>query len=104
MGLLQTHGALQQFSQMQGELNRREAEVEALRQRYAAAEQLEGTKTELEIERNRLLLRLRQDFREQKQVLDDAFKETNANFDLQPYILPTRLTDATEDGGLFGIR
>ena len=35
---------------------------------------------------------------------DDAFKETNANFDLQPYILPTRLTDATEDGGLFGIR
>jgi uncharacterized protein YydD (DUF2326 family) len=35
---------------------------------------------------------------------DDAFKETNANFDLNPYILPTRLTDATEDGGLFGIR
>jgi uncharacterized protein YydD (DUF2326 family) len=213
MGLLQTHGALQQFSQLQGELNRREAEVENLRQRYAAAEQLEGTKTELEIERNRLLLRLRQDFREQKKVLDDAilafeetssrlyesagslrvvdtdngpvfefkiqgsrskgvknmqifsfdmmlmqlctkrglgpgflvhdshlfdgvdgrqvakalevgartaeqlgfqyivtmnsddaFKETNANFDLNPYILPTRLTDATEDGGLFGIR
>src|SRR5205814_4885580 len=70
MGLLQTHGALQHFSQLQGELNRREAEVEALRQRYAAAEQLEGTKTELEIERNRLLLRLRQDFREQKQLLD----------------------------------
>ncbi|HTD66684.1 MAG TPA: ABC-three component system protein [Candidatus Limnocylindria bacterium] len=213
MGLLQTHGALQQFSQMQGELNRREAEVETLRQRYAAAEQLEGTKTELEIERNRLLLRLRQDFREQKQLLDDAilafeetssqlyesagslrivetdngpvfqfniqgsrskgiknmqifsfdmmlmrlctkrgigpgflvhdshlfdgvdgrqvakalevgaktaeelgfqyivtmnsddaFKETSANFDLNPYILPTRITDATEDGGLFGIR
>ena len=213
MGLLQTHGALQHFSLLQGELNRREAEVEALRQRYAAAEQLEGTKTELEIERNRLLLRLRQDFREQKQLLDDAilafeetsnrlyesagslrivdtdngpvfqfniqgsrskgiknmqifcfdmmlmrlctkrkigpgflvhdshlfdgvdgrqvakalevgaktaeelgfqyivtmnsddaFKETSANFDLESYILPTRLTDATEDGGLFGIR
>ena len=180
---------------------------------YAAAEQLEGTKTELEIERNRLLLRLRQDFREQKQSLDDAilafeetssqlyesagslrivetdngplfqfniqgsrskgiknmqifcfdmmlmrlcmkrkigpgflihdshlfdgvdgrqvakalevgaktaeefgfqyivtmnsddaFKETVKNFELAPYILPTRLTDATDDGGLFGIR
>lgn len=35
---------------------------------------------------------------------DDAFKETNANFDLNSYILPTRLTDATEEGGLFGIR
>lgn len=213
MRLLQTHGALQHFSQLQSELNRREAEVEALRQRYSAAEQLEGSKTELEIERNQLLLRLRQDFREQKQLLDDAilafeetsnrlyesagslrivdtdngpvfefniqgsrskgiknmqifcfdmmlmrlctkrkigpsflvhdshlfdgvdgrqvakalqvgastaeelgfqyivtmnsddaFKETSANFDLNPYILPTRLTDATEDGGLFGIR
>ena len=213
MDLLRTHGALQHFSRLQGELNRREAEVEALRQRYAAAEQLEGTKTELEIERNRLLLRLRQDFREQKQLLDDAilafeetsnrlyesagslrivdtdngpvfqfniqgsrskgiknmqifcfdmmlmrlcmkrkigpgflvhdshlfdgvdgrqvakalevgaktaeelgfqyivtmnsddaFKETSQNFDLNPYILSTRLTDATEDGGLFGIR
>ena len=213
MGMLQTHGALQHFSKLQGELNRKEAEVEALRQKFAAAEQLEGTKTELEIERNQLLLRLRQDFREQKQLLDDAilafeeissqlyesagslrvvetdngpifefkiqgsrskgvknmqifcfdmmlmrlcskrgigpgflvhdshlfdgvdgrqlakalevgaktaeklgfqyivtmnsddaFKETSENFDLKPYILPTRLTDATEDGGLFGIR
>lgn len=213
MSLLQTHGALQHFSQLQGELNRHAAEVEALRQRYAAAEQLEGTKTELEIERHRLLLRLRQDFREQKQLLDDAilafeetsnqlyesagslrvldtdngpvyqfniqgsrskgirnmqifcfdmmlmrlcskrktgpgflvhdshlfdgvdgrqvakalevgaktaeklgfqyivamnsddaFKETSQNFDLNPHILSTRLTDATEDGGLFGIR
>jgi uncharacterized protein YydD (DUF2326 family) len=213
MTLLQTGGALQHFSQLQGELNRREAEIEALRQRFQAAEQLEGTKTELEIERNRLLLRLRQDFREQKQLLDDAilgfeeisrslyesagslrivdtdngpvfefniqgarskgiknmqifcfdmmltrlsarrnmgpgflihdshlfdgvdgrqvakalevgaktaeqlgfqyivtlnsddaFKETAANFDLNPYVLPIRLTDATQDGGLFGIR
>ena len=35
---------------------------------------------------------------------DDAFKETEAGFDLQDYVLPTVLTDATEDGGLFGIR
>ena len=35
---------------------------------------------------------------------DDAFKETAPNFDLKDYVIPTRLTDATQDGGLFGIR
>jgi len=35
---------------------------------------------------------------------DDAFKETIEGFDLNDYVLHTRLTDATDDGGLFGIR
>ena len=35
---------------------------------------------------------------------DDAFKETSENFNLGEHVIPTRLTDATEDGGLFGIR
>jgi hypothetical protein len=35
---------------------------------------------------------------------DDAFKEIIEGFDLNDHVLPTRLTDATEDGGLFGIR
>ena len=30
--------------------------------------------------------------------------ELPRDFDLEQYIVPTRLTDATEDGGLFGIR
>ena len=30
--------------------------------------------------------------------------ESPKDFDLEQYIIPTRLTDATEDGGLFGIR
>ena len=30
--------------------------------------------------------------------------ESPKDFDLPEYIMPTRLTDATEDGGLFGIR
>ena len=187
--------------------------MESLRQRFEAAEQPEGTKNELEIERNRLTLRLRRDFSEQKQRLaeailafeetsrrlyesagsitleetsngpmfqfpiqgfrskgiksmqifcfdlmlmrlcakhgigtgflihdshlfdgvdgrqvisalkvgsktaeelgfqyivtmneDDAFKEKSVGFDLQEHILPVMLTDATEDGGLFGFR
>jgi uncharacterized protein YydD (DUF2326 family) len=213
MGILRSHGALDQFLKLQGELGRLESEVESLRQRFEAAEQLEGTKNELEIERNRLTIRLRRDFSEQKDRLaeaivafeetsqrlyesagsmtvdetsngpmfkfpmqgqrskgiknmqifcfdmmlmrlctqrqmgprflihdshlfdgvdgrqlisalrlgseiaqelgfqyivtmneDDAFKETISGFDLNDYVVPTRLTDATADGGLFGIR
>ncbi|MBV6747399.1 DUF2326 domain-containing protein [Xanthomonas vasicola pv. vasculorum] len=213
LGILKSHGALEQFLKLQGELGRLESEVESLRQRFEAAEQLEGTKNELEIERNRLTIRLRRDFAEQKDRLaeaivafeeisqrlyesagsmtvdetsngpifkfpmqgqrskgiknmqifcfdmmlmrlcakrqvgpgflihdshlfdgvdgrqvisalrlgseiaqelnfqyivtmneDDAFKETIDGFDLNEYVLPNRLTDATEDGGLFGLR
>lgn len=213
LGILKSHGALEQFLKLQGELGRLESEVESLRQRFEAAEQLEGARNELDIERNRLALRLRRDFAEQKDRLseaivafedtsqrlyesagsmtieetsngpifkfpmqgerskgiknmqifcfdmmlmrvctkrqigpkflihdshlfdgvdgrqvisalrlgseisqelgfqyivtmneDDAFKETIKGFDLSDYVLPTRLTDATDDGGLFGIR
>ena len=80
MNLLKSHGALDQFSKLQAETARKEAEVESLRQRFAAAEQLEGTKNELDIERNRLTLRLRRDFAEQKERLSEAilaFEETS---------------------------
>lgn len=72
MRLLQSHGALDHFSRLQGELNRREAEVETLRHRFDAAEQIEGSKTVNEIKRNQLLLRLRQDYQEQRETLNDA--------------------------------
>jgi uncharacterized protein YydD (DUF2326 family) len=80
MTILQSHGALDQFSKIQGEAGRIEAAVESLRQRFEAAEQLEGTKNELEIERNRLTLRLRRDFAEQRTRLSEAilaFEETS---------------------------
>lgn len=80
MDVLKTHGALDQFSKLQAAAARKEAEVENLRQRFEAAEQLEGTKNELEIERNRLTLRLRRDFAEQKERLSEAilaFEETS---------------------------
>lgn len=80
LGILKTHGALDQFAKLQATAARKESEVESLRQRFAAAEQLEGTKNELEIERNRLTLRLRRDFAEQKTRLAEAilaFEETS---------------------------
>lgn len=80
MLFLQSHGALDQFIKLQGEAGRLEAEVESLRRRFDAAEQLEGTKNQLEIERNQLALRLRRDFTEQNQRLSEAilaFEETS---------------------------
>lgn len=80
MDILKTYGALEQFSKLQAEVNYKEAEVESLQQRFNVAEQLEGTKNELDIERNRLALRLRRDFAEQKDRLSEAilaFEETS---------------------------
>ena len=213
MAILESHGALEQFSSLQGEQGRLEAEVESLIKRFELAEQIEGTKNELDIERNNLVLRLRRNFTEQETAMseailafegiskslyesagsmtiepsnngpvfefpmqgeqskgikniqifcfdmmlmqlcykknigskflihdshlfdgvdgrqiisalkigaqtaqklgfqyivtlneDDAFKETIDGFDLNDYVLPVSLTDATEDGGLFGCR
>jgi uncharacterized protein YydD (DUF2326 family) len=80
MSILDSYGALDQFSRLSRELAQREAKVEELRARLAAAEQLEGQKTELDIERQQLLLRLRQDHREQRESLRQAivaFEETS---------------------------
>lgn len=81
MNILQSHGALEQFQHLQAESSKQVALVESLRQRFEAAETLEGTKTELDIERNQLMLRLRRDFSEQSSRLVDAisaFEETSS--------------------------
>ena len=80
MSILNSHGALDHYNQLQTELSRVEVEAETLRQRFAATEQLEERKTEMEIERGQLLLRLRQDYHEQEEVLKQAiigFEETS---------------------------
>jgi uncharacterized protein YydD (DUF2326 family) len=70
--MLRSYGALDQYAQLQSEFARAESEAESVRRRYAAAEQLEGKKTELEIERTQLLRRLQQDYSEQRNVLQRA--------------------------------
>lgn len=74
MTILNTHGALDQFIQLQSELSRLEAQTEAIRERFNVAERLEGQKVELEFERKQLMLRLQQDFREQDGVLRRAIE------------------------------
>lgn len=72
MAILQSHGALDQFTKLQSELATQEAKTELLRRRFAAAEHLESGRNELEFERNQLEVRLRQDYHEQAEVLRDA--------------------------------
>lgn len=70
--LLRSTGALDQFQQLQQESLRLGAETEAIKQRFQAAEHLEGVKSELEIERGKLLQRLRRDMLEQNLRVAEA--------------------------------
>ncbi|MEA4884020.1 MAG: ABC-three component system protein [Clostridia bacterium] len=104
MVILRSHGALEQFSWLQGEVGRAEADAESLRQRFEAAEQLEGAQNELEIERNRLTLRLRRDFSEEGQRLADAilaFEETSGRLYESAGSMQV---DTTPNGPVFGIQ
>lgn len=69
---LQSHGALEDFVALQKELADLEARAATLRERFKAAELLEGEKTQLDIDRSNLYRRLQQDFKERKSVLDEA--------------------------------
>jgi uncharacterized protein YydD (DUF2326 family) len=72
MEILRAHGALDHFTKLQQELTRLETESENIRQRYLMAERLETGKTDLELERQQLLRRLRQDYHEQDETLRKA--------------------------------
>lgn len=72
MGILQTHGALEHFGNLQAELTRLRTEVENLRHQYETAEHLDSQTTELDANRSRLYQRLRQDFDEQQQAVKSA--------------------------------
>ena len=72
MGVLQSGGALEQYTAMREELGRAEAEVEGLRQRLNAAETLESSKAELEIERARIAQAIRDDVHEREDIVNEA--------------------------------
>ncbi len=89
---------------MQSRLSKLEAETEVLRQRFSAAEQLEGKKTELDIERKRLLVRLMQDYQERKSQLSHSiiiFQEISSSL----YESAGNLTvSASNNGPMFEVK
>lgn len=72
MEILDSGGALEQYTLLQREYSRRQAETESLKRQLHTAEQLESERTKAEIERRQLQERLRQDFHERSDVLEEA--------------------------------
>jgi len=98
LNILRTGGALEHYSQLQGELTRLRTETETLRQHLRTAEALETGQTELKIERAQLLTRLRQDHHEQRELYKAAiltFEELSSNL----YEKPGSLTISQEESG-----
>ena len=69
---LQGHGALEDFLEMQQQLVQIEAEEASLRERFKAAEVLEGEATQLEIDRGNLKRRLQGDYQARKEQLQES--------------------------------
>ncbi|MCK6580766.1 MAG: DUF2326 domain-containing protein [Anaerolineae bacterium] len=100
MSILSSHGALDQFSRLQAEYGRLEAERETLRKQFEKAEQLEQLVTEQEIERNQLVLRLQRDFSEQSEMLERAilvFEEISTSLYEQTGSLTIKASDNGPD-------
>jgi uncharacterized protein YydD (DUF2326 family) len=98
MGILNSHGALDQFSKLQGDYGKRIADLELLRKRFAAAEKIEEGLAKLKIRRQELLLRLKQDYTEQSAALSKAivsFEEISA----QLYQKPAKFTPTETSNG-----
>ena len=72
MEVLQSGGALEQYTAMREELGRAEADVEAIRQRLGTAEALESSKAELNMERSRVTQALRNDIHERDTIISEA--------------------------------
>lgn len=104
MQVLESGGALEQYTAMREELGRAEAEVEALRQRLIAAETLESSKAELEIERTRLAQALRDDVHEREDIVREAIV-TFEQLSEALYETAGSLTiDATTNGPTFEVK
>lgn len=70
--MLQGRGALDDFLMMQRELADAEASSSSLRERYKAAEALEGESTKLDIDRANMKRKLQEDHQVREKVLNDA--------------------------------
>ena len=72
MDLLKAGGALEHYTGLREELGRAEADSEMLRARLETAERFESTKSELAMERTRLVTALRDDIHERDHIVREA--------------------------------
>ena len=72
MSLLKSGGALEHYTNLREELGRAEAESEGLKARLETAERFESTRTELNMERARLVKALQDDIHERDDIVREA--------------------------------
>lgn len=102
---LEGHGALDDFVRMQGELAQLEATAANLKQRFAAAEALEGESTQIALERVNLTRRLQADHHGREDILDDAILMlAEAIAELYDDRQGRLVVEATETGPKFSIQ
>jgi uncharacterized protein YydD (DUF2326 family) len=102
--MLQGRGALDDFVELQKELASRQAAAASLRERYKAAEALEGETTQLDIDRANLKRRLQEDHKGRKDALNDAILIiANAISELYDDRHGRFVVEATENGPEFRI-
>ncbi|KVU74710.1 hypothetical protein WK73_15105 [Burkholderia ubonensis] len=102
--MLEGRGALDDFLAMQRELADVEANAAALRERFKAAEALEGESTKLDIDRANLKRKLQEDHHAREKTLDEAILIiAEAIADLYDDRAGRFVVDATENGPEFRI-
>jgi len=72
MNILESHGALDELTNIQSEISRLEVETETIRQKFTTAKQLEEEKNKLNIERKKLYAQLQRNYYDQKEIIDKA--------------------------------
>ena len=106
MEILSSGGALEQYTRLEEEHARHQAETEMLRQQLLIAKRFESEGTKAEIERRKIQEQLRQNFHEQQEILDEAivlFEELSES--LYERERTGNLTiDATENGPTFNVQ
>lgn len=101
MRLLQSHGALEQYMQLQNMLSKLDAEIELLSKKLDATANLEEKKSDLKIDRHKLQKRMRIDHTERDLAISDAIIAF-ADFSNQLYDESGKFTiDPTDNGPKF---
>jgi uncharacterized protein YydD (DUF2326 family) len=101
---LEGRGALEDFLDLQRELATLEASAASLRERYKAAEILEGESTQLDLDRVNLKRRLQEDHQQRKAALDKAILLiADAISELYDDRTGRFIVEATENGPEFRI-
>lgn len=103
MRTLSAHGALDQFTQLQSEASRHEAETQELRRRFQIAKELEKKQGEVKVERAKIYQRLLRDHEEHQEIINEAivlFEEFSESLSERQGILRI---EPTENGTKFAI-